>query len=165
MEKKHLYAYSKNYVQHCIMHCIIVIIVKYDFCSLENHRTQKNITSLRDLFVQNFRRMRFVWLQIREKYMSVFWFSGRPVQCSKGKTRITKWSPIVTQLMGSTVMIPCAVTDNAYRQYWKDNFGNVIDTELDPRRKVRKLLARLSKLLHCCQLLIFSSTLKFFENQ
>jgi len=98
-------------------------------------------------------------------YMSVFWFSGRPVQCSKGKTRITKWSPIVTQLMGSTVMIPCAVTDNAYRQYWKDNFGNVIDTELDPRRKVRKLLARLSKLLHCCQLLIFSSTLKFFENQ
>lgn len=61
---------------------------------------------------------------------------GRPVQCSKGKTRITKWSPIVTQIMGSTVVIPCGVADSSpYRQYWKDNFGNAIDTDVDPRRK------------------------------
>jgi hypothetical protein len=62
---------------------------------------------------------------------------GRPVQCSKGKIRITKWSPIITQLIGSTVVIPCTVTDNApFRQYWKDNFGNVINNDVDQRRKL-----------------------------
>ncbi|VVC32746.1 Immunoglobulin subtype,Immunoglobulin-like domain,Immunoglobulin-like fold,Immunoglobulin subtype 2 [Cinara cedri] len=62
---------------------------------------------------------------------------GEAVQCSQGKTRITKWSPIITQLMGSTVMIPCQVVNSApYRKYWKDNFGNIIDTDTDPRRKL-----------------------------
>ncbi|XP_026811381.1 neural/ectodermal development factor IMP-L2 [Rhopalosiphum maidis] len=62
---------------------------------------------------------------------------GRPVQCSSGKTRIVKWSPIITQMIGSTVVIPCVVTDSApYRQYWKDNFGNIIDTDIDSRRKL-----------------------------
>jgi len=61
---------------------------------------------------------------------------GRAVQCSKGKSRITKWSPIISQIMGSTVIIPCVASDSVpYRQYWKDNFGNIINTDVDPRRK------------------------------
>lgn len=62
---------------------------------------------------------------------------GRAVQCSKSKTRITKWSPIISQLMGSTVVIPCTVTSNTlYNQYWEDNLNNVINTKIDPRRKL-----------------------------
>ncbi|XP_025424480.1 neural/ectodermal development factor IMP-L2 [Sipha flava] len=62
---------------------------------------------------------------------------GRPVQCSKGKARITKWSPIITQMIGTNVVIPCVASGNSlYRQYWKDNFGNIVDTDMDPRRKM-----------------------------
>lgn len=69
--------------------------------------------------------------------MLLLLFSGRPVQCNKGKIRITKSSSDITQIMGTTVVIPCTATDSVpYSQYWKDIFGNVIHTEIDPRRKV-----------------------------
>ncbi|VVC36888.1 Immunoglobulin subtype,Immunoglobulin-like domain,Immunoglobulin-like fold,Immunoglobulin subtype 2 [Cinara cedri] len=62
---------------------------------------------------------------------------GESVRCSQGETRITKWSPIISQLMGSTVIIPCEVANSvSYRRYWKDNFGNIIDINNDLRRKL-----------------------------
>jgi hypothetical protein len=40
-------------------------------------------------------------------------------------------------MIGTNVVIPCVASGNSpYRQYWKDNFGNIVDTDMDPRRKV-----------------------------
>lgn len=72
-------------------------------------------------------------------YMNVIQilFLGEAVHCSQAETRIIKWSPIISQLMGTTVIIPCDVVNSgSYGKYWKDNFGNIVDTDNNPRHKV-----------------------------
>ncbi|XP_050524261.1 neural/ectodermal development factor IMP-L2 isoform X2 [Daktulosphaira vitifoliae] len=63
---------------------------------------------------------------------------GRGSQCASEKTsRVTKWSPVLMQMMGTTVMIPCSVSASTpYRHYWMDNYNRVINFDVDPRHKL-----------------------------